>query len=66
MAWTEQTTTSPSGQHLGHLKVLQSRGTDNPTSEEGKLLATQQKLLGNTQVEMANHAIRHQYRELRE
>eukprot|EP00957_Ditylum_brightwellii_P192904 14688087-Ditylum_brightwellii.AAC.1 len=51
-ACTERTTTSPSGQHLGHLKALQSRRPDDPSSEEGKLLATRQKRLVNTQVEM--------------
>eukprot|EP00957_Ditylum_brightwellii_P161619 12305375-Ditylum_brightwellii.AAC.1 len=32
--WTEKTTTSPSGRYLGHLKALQSRGPNDPSSEE--------------------------------
>eukprot|EP00957_Ditylum_brightwellii_P011322 855965-Ditylum_brightwellii.AAC.1 len=43
--WNEQTTTSPSGKHLGHFKALLSHGLDNPKSDEGKDLRAKQDLL---------------------
>eukprot|EP00957_Ditylum_brightwellii_P184685 14065727-Ditylum_brightwellii.AAC.1 len=52
---------SPLGRHLGHLKALQSRGPDDPTLEEGKLLAAQQQSLINAQVNMVNYTIHHRY-----
>eukprot|EP00957_Ditylum_brightwellii_P074071 5628448-Ditylum_brightwellii.AAC.1 len=45
-------TTSLSGQHLGHLKALQSRGPDAPTSEDVKALYKKQQALIKTQVDM--------------
>eukprot|EP00957_Ditylum_brightwellii_P085437 6499306-Ditylum_brightwellii.AAC.1 len=33
--WKERTTMSPSGKHLGHYKVVLTRGPNDPQSEKG-------------------------------
>eukprot|EP00957_Ditylum_brightwellii_P175713 13379032-Ditylum_brightwellii.AAC.1 len=43
--WNKQTTTSPSGCHLGHLKALQSWGPDALTPDDGKELNAKQNAL---------------------
>ena len=59
--WREQTTTSPSGKHLGHYKALLSRGSDDPQSEEGKYFHDKQTTLVQVCVDMLNYAIHHRY-----
>eukprot|EP00957_Ditylum_brightwellii_P129443 9874719-Ditylum_brightwellii.AAC.1 len=54
-------TTSPSGQHLGHIKALQSRGPDAPTSEDGKAHYKKQQALIKAQVDMVNYAVKYKY-----
>eukprot|EP00957_Ditylum_brightwellii_P001304 102434-Ditylum_brightwellii.AAC.1 len=57
----EQTTTSPSGKHLGHYKALLSRGPDDPQSDEGKDFHNKQKAFVQAHVDMLNYAICHRY-----
>eukprot|EP00957_Ditylum_brightwellii_P037394 2830005-Ditylum_brightwellii.AAC.1 len=59
--WQEQTTTSPSGKHLGHYKALLNRGPDDSQSDEGQVFHVKQQALVQAHVDMLNYAIYHRY-----
>eukprot|EP00957_Ditylum_brightwellii_P159274 12123623-Ditylum_brightwellii.AAC.1 len=54
--WKERTTTSPSGKHLGHYKVLLSQGPDDPVTDKGKDLRAKQDQLIGVHVDMLNYS----------
>jgi hypothetical protein len=59
--WKEGTTTSPSGLHLGHYKVLVLRHDGNLTADKGKAIESKRKDLIRAHVSMINYALQHAY-----
>jgi hypothetical protein len=60
-SWSESTTTSPSGFHLGHSKVLLAEHNIALDSEAGLLLESQRDQLIQWQVQLINTALLHHY-----
>jgi hypothetical protein len=59
--WKENTSTSPSGLHLGHYKALVLRNDADVSTEEGQAIERQRKELIAAHVAMINYALRHSY-----
>jgi hypothetical protein len=59
--WKENTSTSPSGLHLGHYKALVLRNDADLSTDEGKTTERQRKELISAHVAMINYALRHSY-----
>lgn len=59
--WKENTTTSPSGLHLGHYKALVLRNDADITTDEGKAIEKQRKELITAHVAMINYALKQSY-----
>eukprot|EP00957_Ditylum_brightwellii_P191287 14564740-Ditylum_brightwellii.AAC.1 len=57
----EQTTTSPSGKHIGHYKALINCGPDDPKTYEGKDLCEKQEQLIGAHVDLLNYSLKFQY-----
>lgn len=56
-AWSEQTTTSPSGYHLGHSKVLIADHDLQPDTYECQILEEKRSQLIDWQIDLINMAI---------
>jgi hypothetical protein len=59
--WRENTSTSSSGRHLGHYKILFSRVDHRLPKEEQERIKAQQKDIQQLYVDMINYAIEHKY-----
>ena len=59
--WREQTTTSPSGRHLGHYKALIGKHTYDKNSEGAQTFEEKQQQIINVHHSMLNYAIKHGY-----
>ena len=60
-SWRENTSTSPSGRHLGHYKILFSKVDHRLPEEEQDEIRAQQKDIQQLYVDMINYAIEHKY-----
>jgi hypothetical protein len=59
--WNERTSTSPSGLHLGHYKILVARNDADLTTDEGRELENQQRELIRAHTAMLNYSLHHSY-----
>jgi hypothetical protein len=59
--WDENTSTSPSGLHLGHYKALVLRNDADLDTEEGKALESKRNDLVRAHVAMINYSLKHSY-----
>jgi hypothetical protein len=59
--WKENTSTSPSGLHLGHYKALVLRNDADISTDEGKTIEKQRKELISAHVSMINYALKQSY-----
>jgi hypothetical protein len=59
--WSESTSTSPSGLHLGHYKALVLRHDVDLSTDEGKALEVKRKALITAHVAMINYSLKHAY-----
>ena len=60
-SWRETTSTSPSGRHLGHYKVLVSDIDRSLTPNEQETLRDIQKDIARAYVGIVNYCIKHRY-----